>query len=167
MQDICIFRAMGLQRDNFVLFSISNADYILSNAFRLVSIRSSGMELLFQKFVNLTNQEKNVSQKINREYSMKFLQHCKFVVGSYAYDIENVQFSTVIYNMELDNNHILDYIFKTKPLNEDDRVQLWPSTGKNYSLSGFEIKFHRHTTKYIVQYYLTSGLFVVVSWVMF
>ena len=55
MKDICIFRAMGLQRDNFVLFSISNADYILSNAFRLVSIRSSGMELLFQKFVNLTN----------------------------------------------------------------------------------------------------------------
>ena len=76
-----------------------------------------------------------------------------------------MKFNTALNNMELENNNILDYIFKTELLNEDDRVQLWVSTGQNYSLSGLEITFHRHVTKYIIQYYLTSGLFVVVSWV--
>ena len=67
--------------------------------------------------------------------------------------------------MELDNNNILGYIFKTELLKEKDSVQLWASTGRNYSVSGFEITFSRHVTKYIIQYYLTSSLFVVVSWV--
>ena len=97
--------------------------------------------------------------------SQLYLQHCKFEVGSYAYDMENVRFNTVLNNMDLDNNEILEYIFTTKPLKVEDQVQYWVSTRKNYSVSGFQIKFYRHVTKHVVQYYLTSGLFVIVSWV--
>ena len=76
-----------------------------------------------------------------------------------------MRFNTALNNMLLERNNILDYIFTTQYLKEEDTVQLWVSTGRNYSVAGFEITFHRHVTKYIIQYYLTSGLFVVVSWV--
>merc|ERR1712150_144839 len=40
-------------------------------------------------------------------------------------------------------------------------------TQANYSIAGFQITFHRHAIKYIIQYYLTSALFVCVSWASF
>ena len=81
--------------------------------------------------------------------------------------MENVKFSTVLHNMALEENQILDYDFKASRLKEDDIVQYWSSTGKNYSVAGFEIRLQRHALQYIVQYYLTTGLFVVVSWVIY
>ena len=58
-------------------------------------------------------------------------------------------------------NLTLDY------LKEEDRVFYFESTNSNYSLAGVEIQLRRHKAKYILQYYCTSGLFVVVSWVSF
>ena len=81
--------------------------------------------------------------------------------------MENVKFSTVLHNMALEENQILDYDFKASRLKEDDIVQYWSSTGKNYSVAGFEIRLQRHALQYIVQYYLTTGLFVIVSWVIY
>ena len=37
----------------------------------------------------------------------------------------------------------------------------------NYSLAGFEMVLVRHVMHYIINYYLPSGLFVVVSWISF
>ena len=81
--------------------------------------------------------------------------------------MENVKFSTVLHNMALEENQILDYDFKASRLKDNDIVQYWSSTGKNYSVAGFEIRLQRHPLQYIVQYYLTTGLFVVVSWVIY
>ena len=58
--------------------------------------------------------------------------------------MENVKFSTVLHNMALEENQILDYDFKASRLKEDDIVQYWSSTGKNYSVAGFEIRLQRH-----------------------
>ena len=62
------------------------------------------------------------------------------------------------------NEHsVLDFTANIFPLEEEDKYSVWDSG--NYSLAGFEMRLERHTFKYIANYYLPSGLFVVVSWV--
>ena len=61
-------------------------------------------------------------------------------------------------------NTILDYNVKLDPLKSVDSLFIWQSIG-NYSLTGFEMTLKRNSLKYLVNYYLPSGLFVVVSWV--
>ena len=68
-------------------------------------------------------------------------------------------------NVDIKGKTLLDYDMKVQYLKEEDRVYFWEGTGSNYSLAGFEMQFHRHTMKYIIDYYITSGLFVIVSWV--
>ena len=60
---------------------------------------------------------------------------------------------------------LLDYDISTKPLKEKDTLYQWSTVGSNYSVAGFEIHLTRHAKEYIIDYYLTSGLFVIVSWV--
>merc|ERR1719189_2258563 len=50
-------------------------------------------------------------------------------------------------------------------LREEDRILLYQ--GGNYSVTGVEMKLKRNMMKYLYIYYLPSGLFVVVSWVVF
>ena len=61
-------------------------------------------------------------------------------------------------------NTILDYNVALDPLKPEDSLFIWQSIG-NYSLTGFEMTLRRNSLKYLVNYYLPSGLFVVVSWV--
>ena len=61
---------------------------------------------------------------------------------------------------------LLDYDVTLDYLKEEDRVFYFESTNSTYSLAGVEIQLRRNKAKYILQYYCTSGLFVVVSWVM-
>ena len=100
-------------------------------------------------------------------YFFLFQQVCKFEMGSYSYHTKYLKFITV-----LDYTHdymkaVLDYDLDIKSMKEDDSQWFGAGTGYNYSLAGFEMTFRRHGMKYIVDYYLTSGLFVVISWVGF
>ena len=61
---------------------------------------------------------------------------------------------------------VLDYEIKIKQLAPPDRIFVGGALG-NYSLAGFEMILHRHVSHYIINYYLPSGLFVVVSWISF
>ena len=62
------------------------------------------------------------------------------------------------------NEHtVVDFATTIVPLSEKDEHLLW-EVG-NYSIAGFEMRLERHIFKYIVNVYLPSGLFVVVSWV--
>ena len=61
-------------------------------------------------------------------------------------------------------NTILDYNIKLKPLKREDSLFIWQSIG-NYSLTGYEMVLKRNFLKYLVNYYLPSGLFVGISWV--
>jgi hypothetical protein len=92
-------------------------------------------------------------------------QVCQFQVGSYANDDTILKFShrTISYD-ELVKNTILDYSVEIVPLDEKDKTFVWGSIG-NFSLSGFEMRLKRNILKYVITYYLPSGLFVIVSWV--
>ena len=68
-------------------------------------------------------------------------------------------------DLELERKVLLDYDIEIKRLSEENRIYFWEGTGTNYSLDGFEMVFTRHKLQYIIQYYITSGLLVVVSWV--
>ena len=61
---------------------------------------------------------------------------------------------------------VLDYDITINKLREADRIFVGGSLG-NYSLAGFEMILRRHVSHYIINYYLPSGLFVVVSWISF
>ena len=60
------------------------------------------------------------------------------------------------------SNTILDYSVEILPLNEKDTFIMRKG---NYSLAGFEMRLKRNFLKYFLNYYLPSGLFVMVSWV--
>ena len=60
---------------------------------------------------------------------------------------------------------VLDYRVEILPLQKQDEMFFWAATGSNFSVAGMEIHLFRHKLTYIIQYYTSSGLFVVVSWV--
>ena len=61
---------------------------------------------------------------------------------------------------------VLDYKVNIRNLRDEDQIFQGGSLG-NYSLAGFEMILERHVSHYIINYYLPSGLFVVVSWISF
>ena len=76
-----------------------------------------------------------------------------------------MQYSTNLINYnDSERNTILDYSIDIVPLSEEDTIFYWLDIA-NYSVTGFQINLQRNTLKYLVNYYLPSGLFVVVSWV--
>ena len=93
------------------------------------------------------------------------VQKCPFNIGSYAYDNKAMAFSNELLQYSDDRkNTVLDYDVSIIPLKEEDRIYVWLDIG-NYSLTGFEMHFSRNYIKYVVNFFLPSGLFVVVSWV--
>ena len=91
-------------------------------------------------------------------------QLCPFHIGSYAFDMKSMVFNNEV--LQYDNsrkNTILDYHVEIIPLNEAERIYYWLDIG-NYSLTGFQLKLTRNHMKYLLNYFLPSGLFVVVSW---
>ncbi|TRY78448.1 hypothetical protein TCAL_14393 [Tigriopus californicus] len=92
---------------------------------------------------------------------------CKFRVGSTNLDMTRMRFApTELTYDETTRNTILDYAVTMGRLHEDDRILPYGELG-NYSITGIEITFTRHKLKYLIVYYLPSGLFVVVSWASF
>ena len=73
-------------------------------------------------------------------------------------------FRTVL-DEKVSGDVILDYSVEIQPLKDADRIFYWAGTGANFSIAGMEVHLHRHKWTYIIQYYISSGLFVVVSWV--
>jgi hypothetical protein len=92
-------------------------------------------------------------------------QVCLFHVGSYANGDSILKFShrTISYDESV-RNTILDYSVEIVPLDEKDKTFKWEGVG-NFSLSGFEMRLERNILKYVIIYYLPSGMFVIVSWV--
>ena len=86
------------------------------------------------------------------------------MLGSYSFDDRFMDF-------ELDNssqiqlNQIsnLDYAPSVQYLPKSKQIK--PYGSLNYSITGCEIRLERNIKQYIVNYYIPSGLFVMVSWV--
>ena len=89
---------------------------------------------------------------------------CQLKVGSYSHGTKDMMFYTKLLRYDETNEHsILDFSIEILPLKEKDELLVWHTY--NYSLTGFEMRLKRNAFKYIVNYYLPSGLFVIVSWV--
>ena len=93
-------------------------------------------------------------------------QTCYFQVGSYAHDNTLMAFQgRLLSYIESNKIAILDYsIIEINSLPIDKQVYVWQDIGI-MSLAGFEIKLKRNMFKYLINFYLPSGLFVIVSWV--
>ena len=74
-------------------------------------------------------------------------------------------FKTILNGVTNEGNKVVDYEITVQPLREEDTMYFWEGTGTNYSVGGIEIQFRRKPMPYIIEYYVTSALFVIVSWV--
>jgi len=88
-------------------------------------------------------------------------QICKFKIGSFTNDQTTMIFHTKKLSQEkLADNAVLDYSVEVFHLNMDDTYVIWAAaTDVNYSVAGFEVHLERRTLKYLVNYYLPSGVF--------
>ena len=89
---------------------------------------------------------------------------CYFMLGSYSYDEDILNFN--LRHLEFDPRDqvsLLDYSLKVNPL---PRFKKYRYRGDmKYKRTGCEIVLERNIKKYIINYYVPSGLLVVVSWV--
>jgi len=67
---------------------------------------------------------------------------------------------------QLLSNTILDYSVEILPLDEEYNL-IMRESNMTFSVTGFKMVLNRQFLKYFLNYYLPSGLFVVVSWVGF
>ena len=89
-------------------------------------------------------------------------QQCDFMIGSYAFSIDEMIFQLESLQYDWSQvNALLDYVI-VEPLGENLSIQRHGE--KKFSLTGFNFRLKRRSFQYIVNYYLPSVLFVVVSW---
>ena len=91
-------------------------------------------------------------------------QRCPFRIGSY-YSAEDTVNCTSVYEFDDDRQRSLQYYLKVEPLPEDYRIFVYE--GKRYAVCGVHLVLDRTREQIFFQVYLTSTMFVVVSWVSF
>ena len=91
------------------------------------------------------------------------------MVGSYVHDMSELQFFADIVTQNgftsLQQNSILDYYIELSPYGETITWDSFEFYKMNFTNAGFKMKMVRHKMKYLINYYLPPGLFVIVSWV--
>ena len=124
------------------------------------------------KFIILNTFSTNLDEcyKLLPIISIFYLQTCPFIVGTYGYDNKKVRVFTDNLSQgsftSLDQNAILDYGIQLRKLNKEVTWDSFEFTSHlNFTNGGFELIMKRHKLKYIINHYLPSGLFVIVSWV--
>ena len=91
-------------------------------------------------------------------------QNCPFLIGSY-YNAEDTVDCDEIFHYKKERQRSLQYSIKIDPLDDNHRTTTFDN--KNFSVCGFNILLERTRKQTFYQVYLTSILFVVVSWVSF
>jgi len=111
-----------------------------------------------------------VSTEVVIDCPMKFSgypldhQSCKFLVGSYIHDNTQITF-TGRFRHDIENQRAQQYMINCTQLEENDTIIFWAN--RTYSQTGFQVDMVRRRTPVLLQVYLPSGLFVVVSWISF
>ena len=89
---------------------------------------------------------------------------CPFQIGSYFGTVKTVTCSSY-YEFDEDRQRSLQYFTTIIPLLEEDQNVTLPSG--NYAACGFTIKLRRMRMQNLIQVYVPSTMFVMVSWVSF
>ena len=100
------------------------------------------------------------------ELTLDFSQFCQFALGSYSHQLNEMSFS--IYKFEnlvaKKTSTILDY---EVTLERIDQGNISFAEDELYSTVGFRILLDRKSEKYLINFYLPSLIFVIVSWMSF
>ena len=91
-------------------------------------------------------------------------QRCPFRIGSY-YSAEDTVNCTSVYEFDKDRQRSLQYYLTVEPLPEEYRIFVYEE--KRYAVCGVHLLLDRTREQIFFQVYLTSTMFVVVSWVSF
>ena len=91
-------------------------------------------------------------------------QVCPFQIGSYFGTFKTVTCSSY-YEFDEERQRSLQYFTTITPLSERDQNVTLPSG--NYAACGFTIKLRRMRMQNLIQVYVPSTMFVMVSWVSF
>lgn len=89
---------------------------------------------------------------------------CQFQVGSY-YDTNKIVTCTSSYVHDISRQRSLQHYIQFENLPEKDQSVVLPSG--TYAACGFQVQLQRKQMQYLIQVYLPSCMFVVVSWVSF
>ena len=114
--------------------------------------------------------EYTVAAKVVTYCPMRFenypldLQYCPFQVGSYGHNESYMSFK--LESLTRDDQQSISVLgYKTKVLSLPQQHQLWRSRRGNFTMTVFLLELKRKSTPYLIGFYLPSGLFVMVSWV--
>ena len=91
---------------------------------------------------------------------------CYFMLGSYNMDINDLNISIASDGIDFDTAEqmsVLDYSFQVNHLPKSHKQLI--SWSAKYARAGCEIKLKRRCARYIILWYVPSGLLVAVSWV--
>merc|ERR1719474_894648 len=91
-------------------------------------------------------------------------QTCKFLVGSYIHDADQIMF-TGSYGHDIANQRAQQYELLAEELDYNDTFIF--HANRTFSQTGFQVQLRRRRTPVLLQVYLTTGLFVIVSWISF
>ena len=93
------------------------------------------------------------------------VQVCQFRVASFAFNRTMITFKVQkLYYDETAENTILDYTVQVLEVGGENHDDMRDNIG-NFSIAAFQLRLERHSLKYFFNYYLPSGLFVIMSWV--
>ena len=107
---------------------------------------------------------KQCPSNLNHKIYLTF-QKCWFRIRSYSHTRDQMAFQLHEFIDETQGSAtVLDYHVKLTKLDDHNTTSL---ENKVYSNVGFMIELQRYSSKYFINYYVPSIIFVVVSWVSF
>jgi len=125
----------------------------------------SGVRIMKNKTINYElNVHITISCQMNFDDYPLDAHACQFQVGSY-YDTQEVVMCKAHFIYDENRQRSLQHLIQIEELPDYFKTVHLPSGV--YSAAGFQVKLQRKQMQFVVQVYLPSAMFVIVSWVSF
>jgi len=125
----------------------------------------SGVRIMKNKTINYElNVHITISCQMNFDDYPLDAHACQFQVGSY-YDTQEVVKCNAHFIYDENRQRSLQHLIQIEQLPNHFKTVSLPSGV--YSAAGFQVKLQRKQMQFVVQVYLPSAMFVIVSWVSF
>ena len=91
---------------------------------------------------------------------------CFFMMTSFKHEFNVLNFTLTEFDFDASTQvGRLDYMVEIESLPESMKLRKFKSNGRRFAYAGCVIKLKRYVQKYILNYFMPSGLLVLVSWV--